>query len=243
VFASENKKVKGTSEPNNLESTAKKEILVKIEEDECTKKRTSQYVGVFYYKHTETWMATRWSRKTKKIAYNGYYKDEITAAHASDTLARKLIANEEKGHMLNFPDNDIKVYPEKTSNYIGVIYIAKIEKWRAQRHSKTHMQKKVVYNGSYKDEVTAAHASDTLAKKLLKNGEKGHKLNFTDDDTEVYPEKNSIYIGVTYHKQNERWVAKRHNKTENKNENKTIHNGYYRDEITAAMRVTLWQEN
>jgi hypothetical protein len=39
-----------------------------------------------------------------------------------------------------------------------------------------------------RDEETAAHASDTLARKLTENGEKGHRLNFPDDYTEVYPE-------------------------------------------------------
>jgi hypothetical protein len=41
----------------------------------------------------------------------------------------------------------------------------------------------------FKDEETAAHATDTLARKLMANGEKNHKLNFPDDNTEVYAEK------------------------------------------------------
>ena len=59
-------------------------------------------------------------------------------------------------------------------------------KWYVQRHIKH--EKKLVGNGSYKNEERAAHASDTLAKKLMANSEKGHKLNFPDDDTEVFPE-------------------------------------------------------
>ena len=37
VFASENKKTKENSDPNNLENAVQNEILVKIEEDEYTK--------------------------------------------------------------------------------------------------------------------------------------------------------------------------------------------------------------
>ena len=40
--------------------------------------------------------------------------------------------------------------------------------------------------GSYKNEEMAAYASDALAKKLMDNGEKTHKLNFPDDNTEVF---------------------------------------------------------
>ena len=65
-------------------------------------------------------------------------------------------------------------------------YNEKQEKWRAQRWNT--YEKKNVYNGSYKDEETAAHASDNLARKLNTNGEKRQKLNFTHDHTEVYPE-------------------------------------------------------
>ena len=44
-------------------------------------------------------------------------------------------------------------------------------------------------NGTYENEETAANASDTLARKLMKTGEQNHKLNFPEDETEVYPEK------------------------------------------------------
>merc|ERR1712098_199182 len=45
-------------------------------------------------------------------------------------------------------------------------------------------------NGRYDDEETAARASDTLARKLMKSGDQTLKLNCPDDHTEVYPEKN-----------------------------------------------------
>merc|ERR1712098_17438 len=69
---------------------------------------------------------------------------------------------------------------------IGVIFKAKQQKWSAQRRSK--FLKKVLYNGSHDDPAQAAHASDTLARKLMTNGEQGHKLNFPEICDEVYPE-------------------------------------------------------
>merc|ERR1712098_958190 len=118
----------------------------------------------------------------------GSYKDEETAAHASDTLARQLMANGEQNHELNFPDDNTEVYTEgrKTSSkYFGIYYNEKLKKWISQRWSKN--DKKSVTNGLNRDEETAAHASDTLARELIANGEQGHKLNFPDDSTEVRP--------------------------------------------------------
>jgi len=148
---------------------------------------------VSYNKIKARWCAYR-HRKDEKpgTVFNGsYYKDKEIAAHASDTLARKLIANGEKGHKLNFPDDDTEVYPEKhkfSSNYIGVSYNKINARWQVQRWSKNENHK-MFYNGSYKEEETAANASDSLARKLIANGEKGHNLNFPDDGTEVYSEK------------------------------------------------------
>ena len=47
----------------------------------------------------------------------------------------------------------------------------------------------MVHNGTYENEETAAHASDTLARKLLEHGEQGHQLNFPNDETEVFREE------------------------------------------------------
>merc|ERR1712098_915936 len=157
--------------------------------------------------------------------------DEETAAHASDTLARKLVANGEKGHKLNFPDEHTEVYPEEvkvSSNYIGVCYHNRDARWSAYRYKKN--EKKKVLNGSYKDEETAAHASDTLARLLIAKGEKGHKLNFPNDHTEVYSEKRSDYIGAIYNKRDSIWGAQRYSKEKNK----LVYNGSYKNEETAA---------
>merc|ERR1712098_813494 len=107
---------------------------------------------------------------------NGSYDNEETAAHASDTLARKLMENGEQSHKLNFPDDHTEVQPETifSSEYIGVT--KKNLKWRVRRWSKN--EKKNFTNGSYDNEETAAHASDTLARKLMESGEQSHKLNF-----------------------------------------------------------------
>merc|ERR1712098_249151 len=149
--------------------------------------QTSEYIGVF--SRNSKWCVKRWSKNEKKLVYYGYYDNEETAAHASDTLVRKLMENGEKGHKLNFPGDHTEVHPEKiqTSEYIGVSYQNRKSNWRVQRRSKN--EKKMVFYGSYENEETAAHASDTLARKLMENGEQGHKLNFPDDHTEVHPEE------------------------------------------------------
>merc|ERR1712098_262574 len=152
--------------------------------------KSSKHIGLSYDKNVSKWYAQRRSKTDKKLFSNGYYDDEETAARASDTLARKLMKNGEKGHKLNFPDDHIEVHPEKTttSKYNGVSYHGKNLNWYVRRWSKS--ENKHFLNGCYDVEETAAHASDTLARKLMENGEQGHKLNFPDDHTEVYPTVN-----------------------------------------------------
>ena len=64
--------------------------------------------------------------------------------------------------------------------------------WRAYRQNKTNNRR--IYNGSYRNAELAAHASDTLARLLNENGEKGHKLNFPDDDAEVWADVISVQM-------------------------------------------------
>merc|ERR1712098_305608 len=72
---------------------------------------SSQFVGVVK-KNTSKWQAKRHSKHAKKDLHNGIYDNEEKAARASDTLARKLIANGEKAHKLNFPNDDSEVLPK-----------------------------------------------------------------------------------------------------------------------------------
>jgi len=141
------------------------------------KKSTFQYFGVGYSKNKSKWCSFRWSRSKNKALFNGYYENEDTAAHASDTLARQLIKKGEQGHKLNFPDDETEIYPEKkNSKYFGVSYNKNNLMWYSCRHSRS--KKTTVYNGYYDNEEAAARASDTLARELMKNGERNHKLNF-----------------------------------------------------------------
>merc|ERR1712098_275788 len=191
------------------------------------KTTTSEYIGVTY--RNLKWHVQRYNKNEKKNVYYGSYDNEETAAHASDTLARKFMTKGEQGHKLNFPDDHTEVHHEEkiqTSEHIGVRY--RNSKWYAQRWSKN--EKKLVYYGCHDNEETAAHASDTLARELLDNGEQGHKLNFIDDQIEVHPEKifTSQYIGVTYN--NSKWHAQRWSKNEKTN----VYYGSCENEETAA---------
>jgi len=180
------------------------------------------------------WKVQRLGKYENKMFYNGSYDDEETAAHASDTLARKLMQNGEQNHKLNFPDDRTVVYHRegRSSKFIGVCYYKRDSRWKVQRFDKN--ENKLIYNGYYSDEEIAARASDTLARKLMRNSEQEHKLNFPDDRTEVLSEKKSFkFIGVYYIKDKSlesKWRVQRFNKCENK----WMYNGSYGDEETAA---------
>jgi len=231
MFASDKRENDTANDPKygeNNENNEENPIVVKIEEDEYVKvDKKSRYIGVSYDK--KMWRARRRSKNESKMLSNGCYNDQETAAHASDTLARKLIQNGEQNHTLNFPDDHKEFYvAEKSSKFIGVYHVN--AKWKVQRYSKN--KGTVAYFGHYDDERTAGLASDNLARKLMQNGEQNHKLNFPDEFTEVYPqEKSSKFIGVTYNKKDSKWRVTRWSKTENK----SLHNGYYDNEKTAAL--------
>merc|ERR1712098_244462 len=129
-----------------------------------------------------------------KTVFGGCFNldEEMKAAHASDTLARKLMKNGEYGHQLNFYHDETEVVVEKRkkmSRCLGVTWDKKQSKWRVERWSK--IEKKMIYKGRFNahEETKAVHASDTLARELMKNGENGHHLNFPDDKTKERLEK------------------------------------------------------
>jgi len=214
------------------ENIEENSVVVKIEEDLYAKvNKKSDYIGVCYYENKSRWRAQRWSKTKKTSISSGYYLEEETAAHATDTLARKLMKNGEQNHKLNFPDDYTVVHWEtkNTNKYIGVAYHKNRLKWMAQRWSKN--ENDMLYNGYYSDEEKAAHASDTLARKLMKNGKQNLKLNFLHDYTEVYPEKKKHprCFGVTYDKG--KWKVQRWSR----HENKVLYNGYHDDKERAAL--------
>jgi hypothetical protein len=227
-FAAKQNRNIAESDANCRENVNKKSaetIFVKIEEDKyakTNKSSSSQFIGVSYNDITRKWRAQRRSKHDKKISCNGSYEDEETAAHASDTLARKFMKNGEKNHKLNFSNDYTEVFlkkKENSSQFIGVNfrYDFKRSNWQAHRRSKH--DKKVIYNGSYDNEEAAAHASDTLARKLMENGEQCHKLNFPDDNTDVFSEEkkgSSQYIGVMYDVKTSKWRAQRRSKHDKK---------------------------
>ena len=114
-------------------------------------------------------------------------KEEILVKIEEDEYAKVNIAKNQilsTEHNCRILTNFEK--KESSSHYNGVCYYVSKSKWQANRRSK--LEKKMVHNGSYDDEEKAAHASDTLARILMVNGEIGHRLNFPEDDTEVFPE-------------------------------------------------------
>merc|ERR1712098_661110 len=147
------------------------------------------------------WRAYRWSENENKMVYSGCYINEETAAHASDTLARELMNNGEHRHMLNFPDENIGLHVGQDGTclfYLGIYQTIaghRFKRWQAHRWNKD--EARTDSNACcYKNEETAAHASDTLAKQLSRNGQQGHKFNFPEfdwSDQEIYPEIAMIF--------------------------------------------------
>jgi hypothetical protein len=131
-----------------------------------------------------------------------------------------------------------KYTEKKKTDFIGVSYNENRSTWRAWRQSKK--DKKLIYNGTtYKDEEKAAFASDTLARKLISNGEDYHKLNFPDENIEVTPEKKMGYIGVYYSNNRSKWGAQRRSKKENK----VVYNGTtYNNREAAALASDILAE-
>jgi len=203
-------------------------------DDDTEEITPSIYMGVSYHKKDKKWLVWRHSKKEKKMINNRSYKNEETAAHASDILARKLMANGEEGHELNFPKDHTTMHPKvrpeenKTSKFIGVSYKLNRSMWSVMRRSKH--KNKMIYNGTYKKEKTAAHASDALARKLTANGEENHMFNFPDSYTEVHSGKRPNYVGVGYFKKQGMWSARRWSRKEKK----YFFNGYHNDERKAA---------
>jgi hypothetical protein len=131
LFAAKEKEYVAECDENYADNVNKKcaeTIFVKIEEDEHAKihkkEKSSKYIGVTFNVKARKWYVKRQSKHEKKVIDNGCYENEETAARASDNLARKLMENSKQKLKLNFPDDNIEVYQEKskTSKYIGVSY-------------------------------------------------------------------------------------------------------------------------
>merc|ERR1712034_37774 len=78
------------------------------------RKKNSKYLGVYYSESHKRWVAQRWSVSEKKLFNGGIYVDEVTAAHASDTLARELMTGSDQNLKLNFPGNNTEGDAEQT---------------------------------------------------------------------------------------------------------------------------------
>lgn len=98
---------------NGLNNT-RKNLRLATRQDNCRNRRTqgniksSQYKGVYWYKSYEMWRAQiQVKGKTKAI---GYFKDEVLAAKAYDTVARELFG---EFLYLNFPDEPSTINTNK----------------------------------------------------------------------------------------------------------------------------------
>jgi hypothetical protein len=125
-----------------------------------------------------------------------------------------------------------------SSIYKGVDWFKPRNKWRAEIRAgdleSNNKHHKKIYLGIYADEIEAAKAYDRAA---IKYHGKFAKTNFPietyESDSEIYMhKKSSIYKGVSWTKG--RWMASIAAGEVSNRRRKTIHIGYFEDEIEAA---------
>merc|ERR1712098_149293 len=75
---------------------------------ESEEQKISKFTGVSYCAINKRWNACRWSADRSELDFNGEFEDEISAARASDALAKTLRDCGERIHKLNFPEDEIE---------------------------------------------------------------------------------------------------------------------------------------
>ena len=207
-----------------------KDNLSKIQLDTKLKYPSSNYLGVVFIKSSNRWSSR--IRIDGKLTFISNSDSEMVAAVQHDlyvienSLDRKLnFTSEELEKLLNLYNIEFKVKnKDKTSNYYGVSFNSKSNRWNSQ----VWLNGKPTHIGSYLNECDAAVSYN---KYIISN-----KLNFKLNDVDILREiiqskylvKRGKYFGVTYKKSNKKYQALiRLN-------SKTKHIGYYSTEIEAA---------
>lgn len=119
---------------------------------------SSKYIGVSFIISQKLWRATiRFNRKAIII---GHFKQELHAAIAYNIKAIELYGNEFK--LNNIPNwKLIDINKKKTSQYLGVSFKKKPQKWEAS----VYFNGKYNYIGSYNSEIEAAKAYSEFIQK------------------------------------------------------------------------------
>merc|ERR1712034_17236 len=99
--------------------------------------------------------------KNGKLKYGGRFSDELDAAKRVNQICKGLGIPERNPGIGTMPHQQLK-RKEKTSQYKGVSWYEREEKW----YAKVQLKGKLKFGGSFIDELDAANSVNQLCKKL-----------------------------------------------------------------------------
>jgi len=123
--------------------------------------KASQYKGVYWSKQIGKWYVLIFP-KGQKPKYGGRFKDELEAAKGVNQLCEELGIPLKNPKISAIPNQQYQK-KEKTSQFKGVTWHKKMNKWYAQVFLKRGQQK---CGGYFKDELDAAKGVNQLCEEL-----------------------------------------------------------------------------
>jgi len=199
------------------------------EDDAFTKvqNKTSNYNGIYWYRDRKKWGVE--IKHNKQRYYGGYFENEEHAAMKVNLLCDKYEIERKNPTIEIEPDamhqSSVK---SQTSKYNGVSWNNKYKKWQIN----VMHNKKQYFGGYFDEEEHAAMKVNLLCDKYEKE-RKNPMVTIKPDAIEKVPNKTSIYDGVSWNKDKNKWRAQvTHNK-------KRYFGGYFDHEKHAAMKVNL----
>merc|ERR1712034_81649 len=187
--------------------------------------KASEYKGVYWSKQIGKWYVLIFP-KGQKPKYGGRFKDELEAAKGVNQLCEELGIPLKNPEISAIPNQQYQK-KEKTSQYKGVTWHKKMNKWYAQVFLKRGQQK---CGGYFKDELDAAKGVNQLCEELeipLLNPE----ISMMPNQQYGKKEKTSQYKGVFWHRKRGKWCVQLKLKGQLKC------GGYFEGELDAAKKV------
>jgi len=188
------------------------------------KEKTSQYRGISWNKTHGKWHAFLCSKGRK--THGGSFSNELDAAKRVNQLCKGLGIPERNPGIGTMPHQQLK-RKEKTSQYKGVSWYEREEKW----YAKVQLKGKLNFGGSFIDELDAANSVNQLCKKLG-IPEKNPGIGTMPNRQLQAKENKSQYKGVYWQPKRRKWMAEVRAK-----DGKLKYGGRFSDELDAAKRV------
>jgi len=186
----------------------------------------SSYNGVSWNQEKKRWQAEFYFKGTK-FTSKYFFEHELDAVTRIHQFCEIMEIPQQNPKISEIPNQQLSL-ENKISKYNGVCWHKKSEKWYVQLLVKGEKQS---YGGMFNEELDAAKRVNQLCEKFG-IPEKNHGIGTIL--TQKYQEKKmtSLYYGVCWHKQIERWLAQLKLKG-----GKCAYLGSFKDELDAAKRV------